>query len=117
MRFRRMWLVPATAALLGAALAGPAAAQDDPDTPPDHGLSTCDGGVQEQSLSKLNDTPTTIGETPGYVPLAGSGVPVTVPFGDNDQFVVRFTGEAVLTGQPVPVVVPADRIELQLVVV
>jgi hypothetical protein len=116
---RTWWLVPAAAAMLGAALTGPAgaAAEDDPQVPHEQGLANCTGGIQEQSLARLDDTPASIGETGVFVPLVGSGVPVTVPNGDNDQFVIRFTGEAVLTGQPVPVLVPADRVELQLVVI
>ena len=117
---RAWWLVPAAAtAMLGAALSTPAGAavEDDPQIPHEQGLSNCDGGIQEQSLARLNDTPTSIAETGVFVPLTGSGVPVAVPNGDNDQFVVRFTGEAVLAGQPVPVLVPADRVELQLVVI
>jgi len=121
MRFRKWWLVPATAAtLLGAALTTPAGAavfEDDPQIPHEEGLSNCDGGVQEQSLARLNDTPTGIGENGVFVPLNGSGIPVSVPNGDTDQFVVRFTGEAVLDGQAVPATTPADRIELQLVVI
>jgi hypothetical protein len=119
LRSSRWWLVPAaTAVVLGFALTAPAAAvDDDPQIPHEQGLSDCNGGPQEQSLARLNDTPTSIAETGVFVGLTGSGVPVNVPNGDNDQFVVRFTGEAVLGGQPVPVITPADRVELQLVVI
>ncbi|GIJ77061.1 hypothetical protein SAMN05443287_101238 [Micromonospora phaseoli] len=137
------WLVPAAIAILvGAALTAPASAglparvggpgvvvdgphrfaeamaraQDD-QIPPEQGPTNCNGGPQEASLARMNDTPTTIGETGVFVPLTNSGVPVTVPNGDNDQFVVRFTGEVVLAGQPVPVTVPADHVQLQIVVI
>lgn len=115
---RTRWLAPALAAvLLGAAFSAPAlAAGEDDQIPPEVGPSACIGGPQEFSLARMNDTPTTIGETGTFVPLTNSGVPVTVPAADNDQFVVRFSAEAVLAGQPVPVTVPADNIQLQIII-
>ncbi|RZU53793.1 hypothetical protein EV385_5727 [Krasilnikovia cinnamomea] len=123
---RRTWWVAPLALLVGAALTAPAlaatsaqrlAAADDPQIPHERGPAGCNGGPQEASLARMNDTPVTIGETGAFVPLATSGVPVTVPNNDNDQFVVRFTGEVVLAGQPVPVTVPADLVQLQIVVI
>jgi hypothetical protein len=116
---RRTWWAVPIALLFGAALAAPAGAApaDDDQIPHDQGPASCAGGPQEASLARMNDTPVTIGETGGFVPLAASAVAVTVPNNDNDQFVVRFTGEAVLAGQPVPVVVPADYVQLQIVAV
>jgi hypothetical protein len=127
---RTWWFIPAAVAVvLGAALAAPAAAgagyrlaaapaadQDD-QIPPEQGVSNCNGGPQEASLARLNDTPTTIAETGTFVPLGNSGIPVNVPNADDDQFVVRFSGEIVLAGQPVPVTVPADQVQLQIVVI
>ncbi|MEU4214846.1 hypothetical protein [Actinoplanes sp. NPDC026623] len=115
---RTRWLAPAVAAaLLGAAFSAPAlAAGEDDQIPAEVGPSACLGGPQQLSLARMNDTPTTIGETGTFVPLANSGVPVTVPPAANDQFVVRFSAEAVLAGQPVPVTVPADNIQLQIII-
>jgi hypothetical protein len=115
---RTPWLVPAVAAvLLGGVFSAPAlAAEQDDQIPPEVGVTNCLGGPQELSLARMNDTPTTIGETGTFVPLTSSGVPVTVPAADNDQFVVRFSGEVVLAGQPVPVTVPADNVQLQIII-
>jgi hypothetical protein len=105
------------AALLGAAFSAPALAADDDDQiPPDVGVTNCAGGAQQLSLARMNDTPTTIGETGTFVPLTSAAIPVTVAAADTDQFVVRFSAEAVLAGQPVPVTVPADNIQLQIVI-
>ena len=115
---RTWWLVPTlAAALLGAAVAAPAQADADDQIPPEVGVTSCGGGTQELSLARMNDTPTTIPETGTFVPLTSAGIPVTVPPADNDQFVVRFSGEVVLAGQPVPVTVPADYVQLQIIVV
>jgi hypothetical protein len=124
---RRTWWVVPIALLFGAALttapagAAPAArliaAADDDQIPPEQGPSNCNGGPQELSLARMNDTPSTIGETGTFVPLVSSAVPVTVPNNDTDQFVVRFSAEAVLTGQPVPQILPADLVQLQIVAV
>jgi hypothetical protein len=115
---RRTWWAVPIALLCGAAIAVPAAAAvDDDQIPPEQGPAACVGGAQEASLVRMNDTPTSIAETGVFVPLPQSGVPAVVPGNDTDQFVVRFTAEAVLAGQPVPVTVPADHIQLQLVVV
>ena len=113
------WLAPAVAAvLLGGAFSAPAfAADDDDQIPSEVGVTNCLGGPQELSLARTNDTPTTIGETGTFVPLTSAGIPVTVPPADNDQFVVRFSGEVALTGQPVPVTVPADNIQLQIIII
>ena len=128
----RTWWVAPIAVLFGAALAAPtlagsavaapaaqrvAVVDDDDQIPPDQGPANCNGGAQEASLARMNDTPVTIGETGVFVALASSGVPVVVPNNDTDQFVVRFTGEVVLAGQPVPVTVPADLVQLQIVVI
>lgn len=123
---RTWWLVP-IALLFGAALtttpagAAPAAQRfavvDDDQIPPAQGPANCNGGAQEASLARMNDAPVTIGETGVFVPLAASGIPVVVPNNDTDQLVVRFTGEVVLAGQPVPVTVPADTVQLQIVAV
>ena len=116
-RRRTWWLVPALlTALLSAAAPAAAAADEDDQIPPEVGVTSCGGGTQELSLARMNDTPTTIGETGTFVPLTSSGIPVTVPAADNDQFVVRFSGEVALAGQPVPVTVPADNIQRQIIV-
>lgn len=114
---RTWWLAPAVAAvLLGAAASAPAFAADDDQIPPEVGVTNCLGGPQELSLARMNDTPATIGETVTFVPLTSAVIPVTVPAADNDQFVVRFSGEVVLAGEPVPVTVPADNVQLQIVI-
>ena len=115
---RTRWLAPTVAAaLLGAAFSAPAlAAGEDDQIPPEVGVTNCLGGPQEQSLARMNDTPTTIGETGTFTPLTSAAIPVTVPAMDNDQFVVRFSGEVTLAGQPVPVTVPADLVQLQIVI-
>jgi hypothetical protein len=114
---RTWWLAPAAAALLAAAFSAPAfAADEDDQIPPEVGVTSCLGGPQELSLARINDTPTTIGETGTFAPLTSSGIPVVVPAADNDQFVVRFSGEVVLAGQPVPVTVPADNVQLQIII-
>ncbi len=123
---RRTWWVVPIALLFGAALAAPAGAAavaqrpavvDDPQIPHEQGAATCTGGAQEASLARMNDTPSTIGETGVFVPLVLASVPVVVPNNDTDQLVVRFTGEVVLAGQPVPVTVPADHVQLQIIVI
>ncbi|GIE92369.1 hypothetical protein [Actinoplanes regularis] len=115
---RTRWLAPAIAAtLLAVAFSAPASAADEDDQiPPEVGPTACLGGPQQLSLARMSDTPTTIGETGSFVPLASSGVPVTVPAAANDQFVVRFSGEVALAGQPVPVTVPADNVQLQIII-
>jgi len=85
----------------------------DDEIPPEVGVTNCVGGAQEASLVRMNDTPTTIGETGVFVALTDAHVPVTVPANDADQLLVRFTGDVTLTGQ-LPLVLPADRVELQV---
>jgi hypothetical protein len=115
---RTRWLAPAVAAMLltGAFSAPALAADDDDQIPPEVGPTACLGGPQQLSLARMNDTPTTIGETGTFVPLANSGIAVTVPAAANDQFVVRLSGEVTLAGQPVPVTVPADNVQLQIII-
>lgn len=122
---RRTWWVVPIALLLAATATVPAGAAAglraavllDEQIPAEQGPTSCNGAAQEASLARMNDTPTTIGETGVFVPLVNSGVPVVVPANDSDQLVVRFTGEVVLTGQPVPVTVPADLVQVQIVAI
>jgi hypothetical protein len=117
MNNRKLLRIPVLVALAFAGLAmgqSPAAAVVDPGpedraySAPTNGFAACDGGVQEASLVRLNDVPTTIGENVNPVLLPGAVVPFAVPNGDSDQVLVRFDAEARLEGQPNTFVTPAD---------
>jgi hypothetical protein len=98
-----------------AALGGPRPlALVDEEIPPEVGLSSCVGTNQEAALVRMNDTPTTIGETGVFVPLPGAAVPVPVPANDTDQILVTFSGSSQLTGQPLTYALPADLVQVQI---
>jgi len=114
----RKWIVvPLLAACalalgaVGTAQAAPAASGADVVI---NDVQACDGGAQEAALTRSDDTPTTIGENPVFVPLPGAFVPFNVPNGDSDQIIVTFSAEAILGGQTTPLTVPTDSMQLQI---
>ena len=62
-------------------------------------MQDCDGGIQEASLVRSQNAPTTIGELPSPVPLANSLRTFTTPTGDTDQVRILFTAEAAVLGE------------------
>lgn len=51
------------------------------------------GGPLKRVWADINDAPTQIGETAGFNTLPGADVSAGVPVGDNDLFIVTFSGE------------------------
>lgn len=117
MRTRTKILVPAVATVLALLAGGPSAAallDDDLALSADGaGPADCNGGVQEQSLARLNDTPVTLAEG-GWAPVPGSFVTFVTPAMDSDHLLVTYSAEGRLQGQGVNVVAPADFVEVQV---
>jgi hypothetical protein len=112
MRTRTRIIVPAVATMLALLAAGPsAAALVDDDRALDaagSGVADCDGGVQEQSLARLNDLPIPLVENGGPAGVPGSFVTFATPGNDTDQILVTYSAEGRLQGQSGSIVAPVD---------
>jgi hypothetical protein len=109
--------VPVVAALaLAAASAGPVQATVDDQMldEPGAGVTQCAGGVQEASIARMNDLPTSLDERPAFERLPGSQITFNTPANDGDQIMVTFSAEARLLGQPVTYTPPADFLQIQI---
>jgi hypothetical protein len=117
----RRWqllLVPAVAALvLASTTAGPvqAADHDQALNAPGDGVTQCVGGIQEASVARMNDLPTTLDERPGFERLPGSQITFITPANDGDQVMVTFSAEARLVGQPLTYTPPVDFLQVRIV--
>lgn len=60
----------------------------------------CDGGAQEASLVRTDNSGIEIGETFPFVPLPNTLRTFTTPAGDTDQVRISFTAETALFGAP-----------------
>jgi len=82
---------------------------------PGAGIQTCNGLNQEGAMVVMNDVPTTVMENAGWVALPGATVSVTTPANDRDQFIVIFSAEARVLGQPLTYTVPVDFLQIRIV--
>lgn len=112
MRTRTRILIPSIATALALLAAGPsAAALVDDDRALDaggNGVADCNGGVQEQSLSRLNDLPVPLVETGGPVGVPGTVVNFVTPGNDSDKILVTYSAEGRLQGQSGSIAAPVD---------
>jgi hypothetical protein len=103
-------LVPLTASAANVALLD----NDKATSAPATGLTACNGGVQKSALVMMDDTPTTLAENAAFVTLPGATIVFNTPANDSDQVLVTFSAEARLLGQALTYVVPADFLQLQV---
>ena len=76
-------------------------------------FGSCNGGANIAVRVKTSNGPTTI-TTHTYVALAGGSVSFSVPAGATRTFVVSFSGETRLIGNPLPPAGASNWIELQM---
>jgi len=81
---------------------------------PGNGLTVCNGGAQESSLVRMNDLPANLVENGVFAPLTGAAIAFTTPANDTDQIMVTFSAEARLLGQPLTYAVPADFVQVRV---
>ena len=121
MRTRTRILIPAVATALALLAAGPSAAAvvDDEDraiSAGGNGVADCDGGVQEESLARLNDLPVPLVENGAPVAVPGTLVTFTTPPMDSDQILVDYSAEGRLQGQTGSIVAPVDFLRVVITI-
>ncbi|MBV1850063.1 hypothetical protein [Catellatospora tritici] len=80
------------------------------------GLTACNGGAQEASFVRMQDTPTGLVENGAFAPLPGASIPVNIPAGDSDQLVIIVSAEARLQGQTVTYTAPMDFLQVRILI-
>ncbi|WP_117209693.1 hypothetical protein [Allorhizocola rhizosphaerae] len=109
---RKLWLLPALAALVvGAVTAGQAQAV--PDDVVVNDVLNCDGGTQKRVFVRTDSNALTIAET-GWTAIPGMQVNFVVPNDQTDHILVQFSADARLTNPNFSYTLPADEILVRI---
>jgi hypothetical protein len=115
---RKLWLIPALAALVLGVLSAGQAQAGQPSKVADgivvNDVLFCDGGPQERVFVRTENTTTVLVEAGAWTTLPGLQVNFGVPAGDVDHILVQFSAEALINNADFAYNIPGDRILIRI---